>query len=106
MSEDDQMSLLQSELAAHMEEFKLHVQEEQERWGHLITVQESNTRVVSELAIAVTAQAEATKDMIEAWNAAHGALKVGGWLIDFIKWCSGIAVVGVGAAYVMSHLKL
>jgi hypothetical protein len=101
----DELVLLQEEVKAHIEEFRIHVQEERERWDHLITVQENTTRSVNELAIIVTAQVESTKDMIDAWNAANGAIKVGKTLSRFIKWASSLAVVGVGFVWLFDKLS-
>ena len=112
MVNDEELALLQSQVNDLTDEFRTHVEEEDVRWNHLITMQEQNTTAINSLTVAVTRQAESTdrqaestKDIVEAWEAANGAVKVGGWIFKFLRWCSGVAVIGVGAAYVLEHLK-
>ena len=106
MSHEEKLTLLQNELDAHIEDFNNHVKDDHERWDKFIVVQETNTKVMGELTTTMAAQVDATKDILEAWEAANGAIKVGGWLVSFLKWCSGLAVIGVGASWILDHLKI
>lgn len=101
----DELVLLQEEFKAHVEEFRAHVKEEHARWDHLITVQENTTKSVNDLTTAVSAQVESTKDIIDAWNAANGAIKVGRTVSRFLKWLSGFAFIGVGAVWLLDYLQ-
>lgn len=98
MPSSEDVKLLQSKLDDHIEEFHEHVKEEHERWDHLITVQETNSRVVGELTVAVNAQAEATKDMIDAWTAGRTLGKLG-------KYIGSLAVIGVCFTWLAEHFK-
>jgi hypothetical protein len=96
-----QLAKQKSDLTLHIVEFNEHVSDEHKRWDHFIQVQEENTRVNHELAVTMSAQVCATKDMIEAWNATTGAIKVGRVLGKFVKWASGLAFIGVGVLWVV-----
>lgn len=98
MPDSEELMLLQSKLDDHIEEFGTHVREEHERWDHLITVQETNSRVVGELTIAVTKQAEATKDMIDVWTTGRTLGKIG-------KYLGSIAILGVCFTWLAEHFK-
>ena len=98
MPSSEELLLLQSKLDDHIEEFQEHVKEEHVRWDHLITVQETNSRVVGELTVAVTAQAEATKDMIDVWNGGRTLGKIG-------KYIGSIAIIGVCFTWLAEHFK-
>ena len=102
---DIDVTLLQERLETHIAEFQLHIEEEDARWDHLIAVQESNTSAITNLTAVIAQQSESTHDMVEAWNAAHGAIKVGSALGRFVKWLSGLAVIGVAVTWLLEHLK-
>jgi len=80
--------LIQRRLDSHIEEFRSHAEEEQVRWDRLLDAQEKNNE-------AITIIAESTKDIVDAWQATSGAIKVGKNLGRFIKWASGFALVAV-----------
>lgn len=92
------VTLLQSELDSHIEEFHKHVEEEHERWNHLISVQEQNNAAIAELTAS-------TRDLVEAWNTATGVVKAGATLGRFGKWLASIAIFGVIFTWLIEHWK-
>lgn len=79
--------LTQRRLETHIEEFRIHTEVEQARWEKLLSAQENNSDAIRELT-------ESTKDIVDAWQATSGAIKVSKNIGRFIKWISGFAVVG------------
>jgi len=95
---DPRVVVLQQRLEAHIEDFNEHKKEEYERWERLMKITEANAKAIRDLS-------ESTKDLISAWRAATGAVKVGSALGNFIKWLSGFAVVGAAIAWLIKHLN-
>lgn len=95
----NEINMLQKKLYDHIEAFNAHVANEDMRWQHLIEMQEGNTNAIHELTVAITHQSEATKDMVAAWNAANGAVKVGAAVGRFIQWASSMAIIGAAAVW-------
>lgn len=102
MSDDqpgnDDLILLQCKLDHHINEFHRHVEEEHERWNHLIDVQEQNNKAIAELTAS-------TRDLVEAWNTAAGVVKAGATLGRFGKWLASIAIFGVIFSWLIEHWK-
>ena len=90
--------LIQRRLDSHIEEFRSHAEAEQERWDKLLSAQEKNNEAIREIA-------ESTRDIVDAWQATSGAIKVGKSVGRFVKWVGGFAIIGVIAQW-LSHLSI
>jgi len=95
---NQEIKILQHRLDEHIEEFNLHTLEEEKRWEQLISVQEANNRAISDLA-------ESTRGLVEVWEAASGAIKVGNAIGRFAKWLTTIAVIGAAFTWVMEKFS-
>lgn len=98
-----QLVLLQQQVANHIEEFhehraeyKAYREEESERWDHLLKSQEAN-------AVAINRLAESSSDLLSAWEAATGTVKVLSAIGKFIKWLSGFAIIGAFITWIVQH---
>jgi hypothetical protein len=89
---DEREILIQRRLDNHIEEFRSHAEAEQERWDKLLSAQEKNNEAIREIA-------ESTRDIVDAWQATSGAIKVSKNIGRFIKWLAGFAVVGAIAQW-------
>lgn len=103
-STDAQVLLLQQKLDDHIEDYNKHCEDEEKRWDHLIVAQERNTQCIKELTQSTKELTDSTRDIVSAWNAANGTVKTMSALGKFIKWLSGLAVVGVAINWVLEHL--
>jgi hypothetical protein len=95
---DEREILIQRRLDNHIEEFRSHSEAEQERWDKLLSAQEKNNEAIREIA-------ESTRDIVDAWQATSGAIKVGKSVGRFVKWVGGFAIIGVIAQW-LSHLSI
>ena len=95
------ISKVENRLDTHIGEFKEHKSHflsherlETKRHNEFITAQNANTA-------AITMLVTKTGDMIDAWEAAHGALKVANAIAKLVKWIGGlgIAILAVAAMY-------
>ncbi len=102
---DAQMLLLQQKLDDHIEEYKKHCEDEEKRWGHLIVSQERNTQSIRDLTASTKELTESTRDIVSAWQAANGTVKIMSTLGAFVKWLSGFAVVGIAFKWLFEHFK-
>lgn len=101
---DRQIVLMQQKLDNHIEEYKAHCEAEEERWDHLIVSQERNTQSIRELTESTKALTDSTKDIVSAWQAANGTVKTMSKLGQFIKWVSGIVVLGaIAYKWIIDH---
>lgn len=84
------------ELQKFYAEFVDHIEAEK-------AVQNTLTEAVNRNTLLVTESTRSTKELLEAWNAAQGALKVVAVLGRAVKWMAGI-VGAVGVIwYTMRH---
>ena len=97
-SSDTQLILLQQKLDNHIEDYKKHCEEENNRWDHLIVAQERNTQSIQELTVA-------TRDIVTVWQAADGTMKTMSAIGKFVKWLSGFAVIGIAIKWIFEHFK-
>lgn len=95
---DEQLVLLQQIVDEHIKEYKVRCKNEDERWNHVISLQEANTTAITELS-------ESTRDLVAVWKAADGTMKTASAIGKFVKWLGGFAVVGVAIKWVFEHLK-
>lgn len=94
---NEEIKLLQQKLDAHIDEYRMHVEEENNRWDQLITITEKNSDSIHELAIS-------TRDIVDAWKAADGAIKVGVTVGKFVKWLTSLAVIGVAITWLFNRI--
>lgn len=96
---------LQNEWHGHKQEYQEHVKEEEDRWRHLMSLQEKNNELQEENSKNIEKIADSTKDLVEAWEAANGAVKVGAVFGRFVKWASGFAFIGIGISWIADKLQ-
>lgn len=106
----EQVLLLQQRVENHIEEFHEHRkeyqayrEEEAERWDHLLTSQAENAKAQAENTKAIHELAESSRDLLNAWEAATGTVKVLSAFGKFIKWLSGFAFIGAFFAWLVQH---
>lgn len=102
MPENAELIMLQRKIDTHIAEFERQREADEKRWQHLLSITESNAKANADTAEAVRNLTEATRGLLEAWEAVGGAVKVGSALGSFIKWLSGFAVIGGAVAWVVS----
>lgn len=88
---------IERKLEDHIEEHSQYMKENQEMFIQLIKSTKANTDSISDLT-------KATEGIVDVYIASQGAIKVGTAVGRFVKWCTGIAVVGVGFKWVWDHL--
>lgn len=93
---------MSDQLSANISKFANHEAEEFARQGEYLLIQQENTEAIRQLTESHNIMLEQhqaamakSKDMMDAWDAAVGAIKVGGTVGKLLKW-----VVGVGAAVI------
>lgn len=100
MSTDDfilRQEVIEQRLEDHIEEHSQYMKENQEMITQLIKSTKANTDSINDLT-------KATEGIVDVYVASQGAIKVGTAVGRFVKWCTGIAVVGVGFKWVWDHL--
>ena len=97
---DEELHLLQRRLEHHIGRFDEHVAQQDKRWDQLIQSQEDTNKSIKELVICTTELHTSTKDVVEAWNAAEGAVKVGAVVGRFVKWVAGFAVLASALSWI------
>ena len=78
--EDNELIELRCNIDKHIDEYRLHITEEERRQERIIRAQETNTKNIADLT-------KATEGLVDAWNAAN-------FLQKCIKWVSGFAIIG------------
>ena len=105
MPEDREIVLLQRALESHIETFNTHIVDEGKRWDELVAVHVQTNATVDDLAKAMKCHTESMQGLIEAWQAANGAVKVGTALGKFLAWLTKFAVIGTAALWIISKFK-
>lgn len=82
----DSINKLTTKLDGLKNDFEKHEEKGWDIHEKYIAAQEQNT-------IALKRLANKTHDMVEAWEAAEGVVKVGSYIGKFVKWISGFAVL-------------
>jgi len=95
---DNEIILLQQKLDNHIEEYESYIENDKKRWDNLINVQERNTQSIKELT-------ESTGDLISAWQAATGTVKMMSAIGGFIKWLGGFAILGTLINWIINYGK-
>ena len=87
---------MSNERRANQVEIEKKIEDLDERVCDLIGACEENNKSIKALT-------ESTEGLVEAWQAANGAVKVGAALGKFVKWASGLAVVGGFFTYIIQY---
>ena len=97
-------SAIEKKLDDHIVEFHDYKKQDQTKWDEFIesqhrtnVCQEKNTESIKELV-------KSTSDVVEAWRVGQSVVKAGSVFGKFVKWITGIAVVGVSVSYITNHL--
>ena len=97
-------SLIEKKLDNHITEFHDYKKQDQQKWDEFIEsqrrtnmCQEQNTESIKELI-------RTTSDVVELYRTGQAVVKAGSWFGRFIKWLTGIAVVGASISYIANHL--
>jgi len=102
-SSDTNIILMQQKLDDHISEYKKHCEDETERWGVFISMQETNTESIKELVLSNRELSESTRDIVAVWKAADGTVKTMSALGRFMKWLSGFAIIGVLIKWIINY---
>ena len=102
--EDMRLVVLEQKLDSHIDDYHQHVEEEDNRWKHLITITEANSKHIEELAVSTAAIAASTKDVVELYSNAQAVVKVGSALGRLGKWLAGLAFLGAGFKWLAENL--
>lgn len=94
MNIDEVVVMLQKQLENHIIECDKSRVEDRLMMKELLTGQAANT-------VALTKLTEQTKVMISVWQAGEGVVTVATLFGKFIKYLSGIAIVGVGMSWLI-----
>lgn len=104
LNQTDSLKLYQTSVDELKFEFEMYREQEDQRNQHsqsqlnqLINATQQNAEAIGQLAAA-------TAGVIEVYNASQGAIKVGAAFGRFVKWLSGLAVLGVAVKWVWSHM--
>lgn len=89
---DEEILKLRTRLDSHIDDYRAHILEEERRYIQDMQKQDAIANNIDNLIKSLELQVEATKGLVDAWNAAT-------FLQKFIKWCSGFAAVGVFFAW-------
>lgn len=90
-------SLIEEKVDNHIQEFHDFKVKDQERWDQFIDCQERNTEAIKTLV-------NTTASVVDAWRVGQNVVKAGSVLGRFIKWLSGVAIVGVGISYLIDNI--
>ena len=90
----EEFKLLQTQLNDHIEECDMNRAKEDERWNQMLHTQEVTAQNVKELT-------ESTKDLLAAWDAANGAVKVLAALGAAAKWAGSFTILGGFVAWLL-----
>lgn len=88
----DEIIKLRTRLETHIQDYRDHVLEEERRYIQDMQKQEAMAANIAQMLKGLELQAEATKGLVDAWNAAA-------FLQKFVKWLSGFAAIGVFIAW-------
>lgn len=92
VSQEEEIIKLRARFETHLDDYRAHVLEEERRYLQDMQRQEAMANNINNLMKSLEFQAEATKGLVEAWNAAS-------FLQRFVKWASGFAFIGVLIAW-------
>lgn len=93
---DHQLVRFHNDFIEHVKRFDNHEAEEQNKHEQLIAAQQANTAAIKQLS-------DDTKELLNAWTAAQGAVKVGTAMGRVFRWLSGLAVLGGFLTWLANH---
>ena len=70
----------------------------------MMASQQRNTLDIERLITSTQKLHESTQDVVDAWRAANGAVKVASAIGKFFKWLSGFGILGLGLLWVYENL--
>jgi len=88
---------IERKLDEHIFESQMYREQNQEMFVKLLESTKANSDSIGQLTAA-------TAGIVEVYVASQGAIKVGTTVGRFVKWCTGLAIVGVGFKWVWDHL--
>jgi hypothetical protein len=112
MSDDPtRLNQVAHKLDLHIQRFEAFEVRDQMRWSDLISSQETmlasqqrNTVEIEKLVTSTQKLRDSTQDVVEAWRAANGAVKVASAIGKFFKWLSGFGILGLGLLWVYENM--
>lgn len=87
-------------------EFKEHVAGEHRIVEELMRCLKENKNSVNENTEKLETLSKDSRDLIDAWRAANGAVKVAAALGNAFKWLSGLAIIGWVITEMTKNIKL
>jgi len=100
---DHDIILLKRELDEHKKAFDKHIENDNARWKRILEMHEESLNADAEVRAGQAKIIEQTSDIVDAWQAAEGAVKVARAIGLFVKWLSGFSVIAAIITYVMQH---
>jgi hypothetical protein len=88
---------IERKLDEHIFESQMYREQNQEMFVKLLESTKANSDSIGQLTAA-------TAGIVEVYVASQGAIKVGSALGRFVKWLTGLAIVGVGFKWIWDHL--
>lgn len=111
MPDTEKLHQMEEQLISHIQRFEEFELNDRKRWSDLISSQETmlvaqqhNTQNIDKLTVSTENLKESTKDIVEAWGAANGAIKVANAIGKFFKWLSGFSIIGFILVWVYEHM--
>lgn len=83
--------------------FKSHIDQEEDDRKMVLHAIHTNTKAVENLTSMVEAHREETQEVVQAFNSAKGAVKVGAAAGKFVKWAGGFAFLGGFVHWLINH---
>lgn len=93
--------LIRRDFNRHVSEFKRHEELGVARHLEYLRAQQNHTDAILQLSNST----ESMKEVLEAWNAFNGAVRVGGVLGRFMSWVLKLSFVGAAIAFVVDVLR-
>ena len=93
---DNMARFSDTELTTLRTEFELHRAESQARWNQLAGLIEENTRITTQLARSIEAQARSTAGIVRLYRDAQGAARLGTGMQRFFIFLLKWGLVGSG----------
>ena len=93
---DEELHQFRQQFIDHVEQFGQHEEDERAKYDCLLETLNANTA-------AINRTEESTKDMVAAWEAAQGAVKVAAAMGTLFKFLAGLAFVGGFFTWLASH---
>ena len=92
VTNEDEIVMLRARLDSHIDDYRAHILEEERRYLQDMEKQQAIANNIDNLIKSLELQVEATRGLVEAWNAAN-------FLQRFVKWASTFAAIGMFLAW-------